>query len=217
MSFKERLFAVFSIDLRTLALVRVLLGILLIADLLIRSGDLSIWLSDSGVFPRNVVLADSAYRWSFYFLSGSWLWALTLNIAAGFAALLLIVGYNTRLATFVSLLLLISLHNRAPVLLQGGDNLLLCLVFWSCFLPLGARYSVDAALLRPASPRDESENSYLSVATVAILLQVMAVYFFSAFLKSSPDWLDDGTAIYYALHLDQFARVLPISGETSSG
>ena len=30
----------------------------------------------------------------------------------------------------------------------------------------------------------------------------MAVYFFSAWLKTGPEWQVDGTAIYYALHLD---------------
>ena len=37
--------------------------------------------------------------------------------------------------------------------------------------------------------------------TVALLAQVMFVYFFSALLKSGPTW-SDGTAVYYALNID---------------
>ena len=43
----------FTLDLRALALLRIGLGALLLADLALRAPDLAIWLSDSGVFPRS--------------------------------------------------------------------------------------------------------------------------------------------------------------------
>ena len=181
-----RALSVFSIDLRSFAFFRILLGCLLIADLLIRGGDLSVWLSDSGVFPRNFVIDWAGDgRWSLYFISGSWVWALFLNIVAAFSAMALLLGYRTRIATLFSFVLLVSLHNRAPLVLQGGDNLLLLMVFWSIFLPLGARFSMDAARVHPDQQQAFSAqtNQYCSVATAAILLQAMAVYFFSDFLK----------------------------------
>lgn len=194
----------FAIDLRSLAVLRIGLGLLILADLFIRGSDLSIWLSDGGVLPRDVVIDwIGASRWSFYFISGSWLWSVFLFGLAGLAAIAMILGYRTRWATLLSFVLLISLHNRAAMLLQGGDNLLLLLVFWSLFLPLGARLSVDAALIHPdRRPSSPTPNRYVSIATAAILLQAMSVYFFSAFLKSGDEWYQDGTAIYYALHLD---------------
>ena len=48
----------------------------------------------------------------------------------------LILG--VRLNTVISFVLLVSLHFRAPVLTQGGDMLLVAMLFWSLFLPLGA-------------------------------------------------------------------------------
>ncbi len=51
----------------------------------------------------------------------------------------------------------------------------------------------------------EAPNAYFSVATAALLIQVMSVYFFSALLKSAPEWWPDGTAVYFALHLDHLA------------
>lgn len=203
----SRLAAVISIDLRSLAVLRIGLGLLILADLIIRGGDLGVWMADEGVFPRETIIDwVGSDRWSLYFVSGSWVWALLLHGLAGAAAVALILGFRTRWATLLSFILLASLHNRAPMVLQGGDNLLLLLIFWSFFLPLGARLSVDAALVHPDKQTSISmPNRYLSVATLAILLQAMAVYFFSAFLKSGDEWYQDGTAIYYALHLDDMA------------
>jgi hypothetical protein len=71
-------------------------------------------------------------------------------------------------------------------------------MFWSLFLPLGRCWSVDAARAgRPPSREPES-----SVASAGLLLQVFLVYFFTALLKAGPDWHADGTALYYAMHLD---------------
>ena len=202
--------AVFSVDLRGLALFRIALGMILIADLLIRAPDLILWLSDDGLTPREWIIQwNNDWRFSLYFVHGHWLWAALLNCVAALSAMALILGYRTRLSTLVSFVLLGSLHFRAPMLLQGGDMLLVVMLFWSVFLPLGARYSIDATLVRssaegvdPNPGPARTSNTYLSVASAAILLQAMAVYFFSAWLKTGAEWQVDGTAIYYALHLD---------------
>ena len=203
---REIITTTLSIDLRSLAVLRIGLGLLILADLLIRGGDLSVWLSDDGVLPRDTVIDwIASSQWSLYFVSGSWFWSLLLFGLAGLAAIALILGFRTRWATLLSFVLLASLHNRAPMLFQLGDKLLLLLVFWSLFLPLGARLSMDAALVHPdQQPSRPIPNRYVSIATAAILLQAMAVYFFGACLKNS-EWYQDGTAIYYALQLDDMA------------
>ncbi len=181
---------------------RIALGVVIVVDLLIRVQALEAHYTDFGVLPRETI-ADFADSWriSLHLANGSIQFQVLMFVVAGILGLLLIVGYRTRIVTFLSWLLLLSLHNRNPLLLQGGDNLLLLLLFWSMFLPLGARFSIDSA----SSRNTLTQNSYVTVATVAILIQAMSVYFFSAFLKSAPEWIPDGTAIYYALHLDQFA------------
>ena len=192
----------FTLDLRALALLRIGLGALLLADLAIRAPDVAIWLSDNGVFPRSASIEfNSDWRWSLYWLNGESLWAgFLMAMAAGFATMLMF-GVRTRSASIISFILLLSLHNRNPLLLQGGDNLLLLLLFWGCFLPWGERLSIDASMVR--EPR--RDNRYLSVGSVALVLQVLSVYFFSALLKTGDEWVKDGTAIYYALHNEQVA------------
>jgi predicted DCC family thiol-disulfide oxidoreductase YuxK len=194
---------VFGIDLRTLALFRVMVALMILADLVTRARDLTAHYTDAGILPRAEHLRlPGGWRWSFHLMGGSATVEAVLFAIAALIALALLVGYRTRLATVLSWLFLASLQARNPTLIQGGDNLLLLLLFWGMFLPLGARFAIDAALDRSAS---EAPNAYFSVATAALLVQCMSVYFFSALLKSGPEWWPDGTAVYFALHLDHLA------------
>lgn len=197
---------IFSIDLRTLAFFRLGLAVIILADLCIRAGDLTAHYTDIGTFPRTTAIEYFGNIWSFslYFLNGSlWFQVLLFSITALFA-LALLFGYRTRLATIALLVLIISLQNRHPILLNGGDNLLGVLLFWAIFLPLGARYSVDSALDNTTNAT--ANNQHFSIATIAILIQSMSLYLFTAILKSDAMWWPDGSAVHYALQLDQFAK-----------
>src|SRR5439155_4183515 len=83
---------------------------------------------------------------------------------------------------------------------HGGATLLRLLLFWAMFLPLGAVWSVDAAWRTPAVP-----GRIASPATAALLIQVCLVYWFSAAFKSYRVWHVEGSALGYALNIDQFA------------
>lgn len=201
-----RLHAIFGIDLRTLALFRAVLSAVLLYDLLRRLADVSALYSDLGVLPRNwLVQIDTAWHWSLYLANGTPLITGLLLGVQVLAALALLLGWRTRLATVVSWLMWGWLCNRNPLVLIGGDMLMACLLFWACFLPLGARWSVDAALSPTPPPRDQR---HLSWASAGLLLQVMSVYFFSAILKNGVEWTRDYTAVYYALSLDRYATPL---------
>lgn len=203
MGFQEAIKRSFSIDLRTLAVFRVGLGVLLIVDLILRARDLTAHYTDSGVFPRTAAINFlSHWRVSIHVSNGTADFQLLLFLIAAVAALLLMIGWRTRLMTFISWFLLLSLQNRNPFLLQGGDNLLLLMLFWSMFLPLGARFSADAAMNLSAR---RSGNQYFSIATLALLIQFMSVYFFSAFLKSGPEWVPLGNATFMALNTDMLS------------
>ncbi len=199
---------IFGIDLRTLALFRVLLGSYLIADLCLRARDLVAHYSDAGIVPRDFQTAHlSASSWSLHLINGSPLFQAMLMLIAGGAALGMIVGWRTRLMSVISWILLISLHNRNTFILSGEDILALLLLFWSLFLPLGARYSVDAAMDKA---QRKTANLYFSIFTLALLVQGMSMYFFSALMKSDPKWFPEGLAVYYALQLDYFVTPLAL-------
>lgn len=194
---------IFGIDLRTLALFRIFLATSIIFDLISRSRDLVAHYTDFGVMPRAVLvdyLSDASF--SFHIINGSASFQVMLFAIAALAAFFLLLGWKTKTMTIISWLFLISIQNRNVLILSGEDNLILLLTFWSMFLPLGARYSIDAAL---DPDNDQKPNAFFSAATFAILIQGMSMYLFSAILKSDVRWFPDGTAVYYALNLDYLA------------
>lgn len=203
---------VFSFDLRSIALFRMLLGSLLLCDLLLRSFDLSDFYTDAGVLPRHQLLSIShKWYWSLHTASGELWWQIVLFTIAGLAAIALLLGYRSKLAALVSFVLLASLLNRNGLILQGGDQLLVIMCFWSLFLPLGACYSVDASLIPEFQrnpnvqlTRNDRDQSYFSVATIAIVFQILYLYIFTALLKTGDAWLVRFDAAYYALSLQQF-------------
>lgn len=203
-----------GVDPRGLAAFRVSLGFLLALDVVLRSRDLVAFYTDSGVLPRAVLRESSPLlaRVSLHALSGAaWVQGVLFALAAGFA-LALLVGYRSRLATAGSLVLLVSLHARNPFVLNGGDSLLVHLLFWGLFLPLGERWSVDAHREKASSTRREKPPSprrrVVSVASAALLIQVVIVYAVNAALKLRGDLWLDGEAVRYVFSLGQFTVLL---------
>jgi hypothetical protein len=197
----------FSIDLRSLALFRIVMGCLLLADLAIRSQDLAVHYTDQGVLPLAALQEHPHGRMlsylSLHFLHGSEAWALLLFVLAASCAFALMLGFRTRTAAFASWVLLLSLQHRNPLVVYGGDNFLAVVLFWCLFVPLGARWSLDAR-----AGRGSDASTALSWGSVGLLVQIAAVHWFSAFHKRSAEWYLDGTAVAYALHLDHLVRPL---------
>jgi hypothetical protein len=190
----------FVLDLRALALLRMGTAAVILLDLAIRSTDLEAHYSNLGVLPIAAVIERTwtPYQFSLHASSGLWQIQALLFVLAALVAAALLLGYHTRLATLASWILLTSLQNRNPMIGQGGDDLLRMLLFWGFFLPWGRVWSRDAHnQLLPAS------YNYCSAATVAYIVQLALLYWCTAILKSGREWTHEGTALYYALSLDQ--------------
>lgn len=210
-----RLRTAFSIDLRSLALFRVCLALMILFDLYLRSFNITAFYTDAGVLPRALWLNSThSFHWSLHAASGLFWYQCVLFVLAAVFALGLLFGYRTRLMAVLSWVMLQSLVNRNVYLSQGGDDLLVILAFWAMFLPLNARYSIDSALSQPhrrraavdypAAPGGEP-MAFFSVATVAVLLQVMYLYFFTAILKTGDAWRVDFDAAWYAVSLGHYS------------
>lgn len=195
----------FGVDARALAALRISLGLLIAGDLLLRSFDLVAFYTDAGTLPRAALvdLYPGLASLSVHAQSGAaWvqggLFLVTLGVAGALA-----VGYRTRLATVGSLVLVTSLALRNPVVLNAGDALLVHLLLWGAFLPLGRRWSVDA--LRGNPPDDDR---VVGVAPAALLVQVVVVYTVNAGFKLRHDaWLR-GEALQQVLELDRLTVFL---------
>ncbi|BAQ66671.1 HTTM domain-containing protein [Geminocystis sp. NIES-3709] len=199
-----RLEKLFGFDLRSLALFRICLGILILIDLTVRFQDLKAHYTDFGVLPRDVLLTRhfNPWFWSIHLFSGQSLFQIALFLMTGICAIALILGYQTRLFTILSWFFLVSLQNRNPLINNSGDVLFRLLLFWSIFLPLGSYYSVDYAL---NLAKNKLSKKIFSGATIALTFQICLIYWCAWLFKSDPIWRVEGTAVYYALSLDLFA------------
>jgi len=211
---------VFSLDLRAVALFRICLGLLIIANLAILAFDLQDFYTNKGIMPLPLwSLATDSWHWSVHAASGMTVFQVLLFSLSAIVAALLTIGYRTKLMSVLTWVLLVSLVNRNHFILQAGDQLLVALSFWAMFLPLHARYSIDAVLHHEyennpnlASPLARStavntlrsQHQYFSIATVAVTLQVLYLYFFTAILKTDVTWRETMQAAYYALSLEHY-------------
>ena len=198
----------FGIDVRGLAAFRIGIAVLLLIDLANRARFLTAHYTDSGLVSRSLMIPNmKSWSVSLYWLNGSMPFVAIMFLIAAVFALMLLVGYRTRLATIVSWMLLVSLHYRNPLVCHAGDHVLRLLLFWGMFLPLGIAASVDSRLSRDGEGNNPRQV-VLSLGTLGLLLQVVFIYVFSALLKTSSVWYPDGTALYYALNLDRLTMPL---------
>ncbi len=205
----------FSFDTRALALGRMGLGISIFIDILWRMQSIEWHYTDLGTMPRDVFLSQFAFSWtsSFHLMNGSFAFAFILLALHAVFALMVAVGYKTRLFTLLLSLFTISLHNRLWYLNNGGDDALRALLFFAVFIPWGEMWSLDwwRSGQNPGPRR-------VSGSWVAVwFLQAFCIYFVSYILKTSPIWRQDYTAIYYSSHLDLFATPLMKSLRQSPG
>jgi hypothetical protein len=202
-----RLRALFGIDLRSLALFRVGLALLLLADLALRAGDLEAFYSDFGILPRAAhgpLVGVHENLWSLHLVTGSVAGQALLFALAAACATALLVGWRTRTFAILSWVLLVSLHTRNHLVNIGGDIVLRQLLLFSIFLPLGARFSLDRR--RETGPG--LTGSVLSVASAALLIQVVLLYPVGVLFKlREPPW-QELTFLYQAMSIDGVATDL---------
>ncbi len=197
---REKLEELFGIDLRSLAAFRIVLAVILLLDLIFRAPWIEAHYTDAGVLPLAALYKHYwvSTNWSIHALSPDaplqyWLF----GIQAAFTVAML-VGWNTRVANIGVWVLLTSLQTRNQLVLQGGDDLLRMLVFWSIFLPMGARWALDAR------GKDDLKANTFSIGTVALMCQIIYMYWATAYLKSAPVWWPQGLAVEMALRLDSY-------------
>ena len=124
----------------------------------------------------------------------SWLFALLL---IGFC----LVGFGSklpRIIAFIIWFLVINLNNRVYAINTAGDSLINIFLFYLIFF--GAEKKYKNNLLNSLS------NSFSGYAVLFCLIQVLVVYFFSAWYKwQDTDWIR-GEAVYYILQLPQYSN-----------
>jgi hypothetical protein len=199
-----------ALDLRSLALFRIGLGLFTTGDILHRSADIRTLYRDGGAMPRSAVSGEFAnpWHWSFHLVSDALWWQVALFAICALAGLAMAAGYRTRMATLICWLLSVSIQNRNEIALDGGDMVQRLLLFWSLFVPLGAVWSVDAIRLRGAAPT--ARSWIFSPGSAGLTIQMASIFFFAALLKTGDSWRKNFDAVWYALHWDVYATPIGI-------
>ncbi len=195
----------FSLDWRSLALLRIGLAVIVLCDLYVCGRSLRAFYSDDGVMPRDWLPIPANPLMRLHYLAGGAGFEAGLLALEAVFALLLLVGWRTRWVTAGSWLLLLSRQARNPLLLFGPDIILRLGLFWGMFLPLGRRFSLDAAAGRERPP---AEPDYFGVAGFCFILQFLLIYLTNGAVKSGLTWQVSHTAVYEALALEMYARPL---------
>ncbi|MFO0904951.1 MAG: HTTM domain-containing protein [Pirellulales bacterium] len=196
-----------EIDVRSLAALRILLGLLIAYDVAVRAADFELFYSDAGLVSIAAArrLAPSPAAWSLFWLHSSDAFQWFLLAATAASGIWLALGWRTRWASVAAWVLVTSLWNRNPLVGNYGDSLLRMLLFWGLFLPWGSAWSLDWIRDLRRGRVDGRARAVCSWASAAILLQLTLVYLFGGLYKWNDDWLH-GQALYHALHLEYAAR-----------
>jgi len=221
----------------TIGVVRALVGFLLLCDLALLAPYVGRWFTDDGLVRTATSVAfDGPWHFSLLFIfTGKAATYIVFSILM-LAAIGIMMGALSRLSCIVAYVCLLSLDHRNLVILNSGDTMLKMLVFYLCFCPCGASFSLDSLWksrrdLRPANAdgvsRSAPRPAWLSAAITAIQdlfifgpmgkfaapwgqrliqIQVSIVYFFTSFDKLEGHSWHIGTALWYVYNLSEMQR-----------
>lgn len=193
-------------DLRSLAFVRISVGLLLAWMQFNYILQADVFFSDTGVCTRAAVaMMRTSNRFpSLHKLTGDVDTVRVLLALGVLVGLTLALGWKTRTVTVIAWVISRSTHARCPYMLQGSDTELDLILFFMIFLPWGRVWSLDA--LKKSGPES---YAYRSWANSGVLLQIAMLYFFAVLLKVTidTDWTE-GTSVFYALYSGSRAKDL---------
>lgn len=190
------------------AALRLALGLNLLYQYALHYSDrMTIWGPD-GISPWNdfqEVLRETS-SWSLYASSSSELWFELVFHAGIVAALAMLTGAAPRTVVLVNFVFVWSLFERSPLILDGGDNLLILLLVYLALVDSGSRLRLPFLKPRRFERINASRPMTLlhNAGVAAIVLQVCVIYLVSALYKAQGELWQNGTALYYVLRVNEF-------------
>jgi hypothetical protein len=185
-----------DLDLRSIAVFRIGLGLCLFLDCLDRIKYYGAFHADSGLVPRQLALdslVGDVFRPLDLLMTGvpPWIPLISLTLAS----IGIIVGWRSTLFCVVAWFLNTYLQRTNPFILHTGDDLLGAFLLWSMFLPLGQRFSVDGL---------KSERLHHSTKLIGFVfaLQMFFVLTVGAWQKDFHHWVVAGDAVHRAISYD---------------
>lgn len=192
------------------ALMRISLGLICLSFYVLHYGDRwllygphSVWSFDS--FRGSL---SEGGGFSLYQFAASDTWFTLVFHAGLLVTLMFIVGWRIRLMAPLQWVFTWSLFQRNPVLLDGGDNLMIIALAYFMVVDSGARLSLDAPRRAASAARAGAMSRVTTIlhnaALLAIITQLCVVYLTSALYKVQGGLWQNGTALYYIMRVQDF-------------
>lgn len=198
----------------TLAVVRILFGLVVLEWSLTLLPDLHTFFSPQGVLPRQPVY-NLPGVWTPLSLSASFSAEIAIYVALVVASVCLIIGVGSRIASVIVWLGVLAFTRRNPYVFNSGDEYLRVVAFYLALTPATASLSL-ARWVRHR--REFWEFPRRSLWGLRLLQVQVSIVYLSAFwdkLRSGPLW-NDGTALSYILRIGDVRRfptpVFPTNG-----
>jgi hypothetical protein len=187
----------------SLALFRIAFGLLVFAWTVTLIPNLYAFYGSDGILPKKPPSGPGG--WGLLGLSDSRAWLLVVFVATLIAALALTVGLFTRLAAVVVWIGIVSILNRNGFVTNSGDGVLRDLAFYCALAPAGAALSLDR--LRKVPDRFWEFPARAPWALRLIQIQVSVGYLAAVWHKAQSELWNNGTAVSYALRIEDLRRL----------
>jgi hypothetical protein len=183
----------------SLSLLRIAFGALVLVWAASLAPDVGAFFTPSGISAEAVGTGWGVLRVLPY---ASAAWALLVVLMA--AAIALALGFCTRLSAVVVLVGVMSFERRNPLVFNAGDGLIRIIAFYLALAPAGASLSVDR--LRRARRHFWEFPARAPWALRLMQIQLSVIYLSSVWEKLHGSSWRDGTAVAYALQLQDLQR-----------
>lgn len=179
------------------------------------------WFSNKGVLTAAEAAAYNGgigpwiHQFNLLLLPGADRWLSVFFIAYLLAAFSLTIGFWSRTSAALVYLGIAALHARNAPIHHSGDTVVIVMAAYLVLSPCGAACSVDRLLRIFQGREDDTPPQVVAWAQRLMQLQITVLYFCAAMSKATgPAW-QDGTAVYYPMHLPESVR-FPIWGQDNS-
>lgn len=191
-------FSYLELDVRSLSLFRIVLGISVLYNLIFVKWDFVIvFIGKNRLIPQSVLSKmNGKNSFSIFDYIQNDTFAYLFLIAGIIAAFLYTIGYYTRIFSWLTLFFYWNITQAISSYGFGFDFYTFQLLFWSCFLPLDNFFAV--------TQKEQVVMPRFSVSFV-LLFQIICVYFFTGIAKYGISW-KGGYAIHNML-MDNWATL----------
>jgi len=192
---------------RPLGAIRILFGLLALANLGLAAVEIDYWYSDAGLLrgDESAVVAGPLQMSPLQYIQDPTSVRVAFGLTAA-AAALLTIGFRARLMSILFYLGMLSIHCRNIASASGADVLLMTFAFNLMLCPSGAAYSVDAWLERRRRGT-VAEPIVIPWGLRLIQIQIGLVYTLAAFFKSGGNLWVNGSALHYVFNNTEVRRL----------